>query len=695
MTYRAQRLEIALFLLILVIGAGLRLVALDSVPPGLTHDEADHGVDAEGILEGRTPIYFTVGYGREPLFDYVTALVMLAAGRTFLASRITAALFGIGLMALVYGWVRHSTQNQWLALATMAGLAVSFWGVSTSRQALRSVTLPVLYMAAALAMRRGIRVAEDAPKPPADERPKAEIDRVWWFILAGLFLGLSIYTYLAARLMWLAFPAFFALLAITQPGVIRKAWPGLAVMLLAAAIVAAPLVAYLMQHPSAEVRISQLSGPIASLLSGNAEPLRQNLRAGLGMITIRGDDLWLYNIPGRPLLGPITSLLFYLGITIAVLSIFYPYFPARRGRASYDEAFRISSSNGFMLLTLVFGLIPAVITGVGASNTRVIGMQPALYYFPALAIMWTARWAYRQVGSEGSTAVWTTYGIMIIIGALITAYSYFGVWANARDVRVAYHTTLLETLHYLDRHPEIGPAVALSTITPGRFHDPAIAQMVLRRDDLNLRWFDGRSSFVMPQVDIASPVTYIFPEIARLDSFFQRILRRRGYENETILLRPGDFNRTVQVITWGNPVSFSAGFINEDIRVGDVLTLRTWVIEPEGPVRPGDEVRVVTWWIIDRRTSDELVLFTQALDGSSQVVAQQDLLTVPTSAWVSGDWFGQLHRFTIPTDTPSGPLRLIVGAYRLPDIVRLPMTSKDGQALGDNFTIGVIELTAP
>ncbi|MFW9894147.1 MAG: MFS transporter, partial [Candidatus Thorarchaeota archaeon] len=48
---------------------------------------------------------------------------------------------------------------------------------------------------------------------------------------------------------------------------------------------------------------------------------------------------------------------------------------------------------GSMLLTLAAGMLPALITGVGASNTRVIGMQPALYYFPALGVMWLADWA--------------------------------------------------------------------------------------------------------------------------------------------------------------------------------------------------------------------------------------------------------------------------------------------------------------
>ena len=47
--------------LILMVAALLRLVALDEIPPGLTHDEADHGLDAWGVVNGIRPRYLTVG----------------------------------------------------------------------------------------------------------------------------------------------------------------------------------------------------------------------------------------------------------------------------------------------------------------------------------------------------------------------------------------------------------------------------------------------------------------------------------------------------------------------------------------------------------------------------------------------------------------------------------------------------------
>ena len=67
-------------LLILLTAVFLRTYQLSSVPPGMTHDEADHGITAISILDGARDVYFTIGYGREPLFDYATAVLMSGLG---------------------------------------------------------------------------------------------------------------------------------------------------------------------------------------------------------------------------------------------------------------------------------------------------------------------------------------------------------------------------------------------------------------------------------------------------------------------------------------------------------------------------------------------------------------------------------------------------------------------------------------
>lgn len=690
-----NRTETILLILILLLAGGLRFIQLDSAPPGLTHDEADHGLDAVGVLEGVTPIYFTVGYGREPLYDYSTAPVMLLLGKTYLAGRVTAALYGMGLLLLVYAWVRLATQNPYLALATTAGLAVSFWGVSVSRHALRTITLPVTTMAATLAMWTGIGVKQgDDGEPiyvPGSIRPQIEIVGWGWFALAGVFLGLSFYTYLAARLMWLVFPAFFIFLSITQHGVIRRVWPGLLIMLAVAALVAAPLAVYLFNNPTAEVRIGQLSGPLDALLAGNFEPLLTNVRAGLGMITVSGDDLWLYNIPGKPLLGPFFSLLFYLGFSLAVISILYPYRPVKMGRRTTNEAFLISSSNAFMLLILLIGLTPAMITGVGASNTRVIGMLPALYYFPALAVIWLADQATRHVGESGHKAVWVAFGVLILYLTGQTYHNYFDIWNNDPDVRVAYHTTLVETLDHLDTHPTLGPDIALSSITPGRFHDPAVAALHLERTDLALRWFDGRSALSIPASEDAH---FFISDFARPTSLLADWLTAHSAEVDRIALRPDDRNRTVIVSQFTDTELLRQS--NSIITAGELLSLIDHGITPSSDtIQAGDTIELLTFWRVEDTTTQEIVLFTHVLDEQGQLIAQQDLLGVPPTSWYPGDIIAQHHTLILPADLPPQSVTLFVGAYTRAELTRLPLATPDGSLVGDSYPLLSIEVAVP
>ena len=84
---RKQR-RYAWLVIILLVASALRFHDISNVPPGMTHDEADHGLDAWGVVQGERPIYFTVGYGREPLFDYSTAVLMSFMGPSYLAGRL-------------------------------------------------------------------------------------------------------------------------------------------------------------------------------------------------------------------------------------------------------------------------------------------------------------------------------------------------------------------------------------------------------------------------------------------------------------------------------------------------------------------------------------------------------------------------------------------------------------------------------
>src|SRR3990172_5548143 len=80
---------------VLLIAAAFRLIALNDVPPGLHHDEVIIGQVAKDILRGHLAIYFTPGYGHEPLYHYLLAGMFAAMGATDFALRLTSAFVAI------------------------------------------------------------------------------------------------------------------------------------------------------------------------------------------------------------------------------------------------------------------------------------------------------------------------------------------------------------------------------------------------------------------------------------------------------------------------------------------------------------------------------------------------------------------------------------------------------------------------
>ncbi|HET6443028.1 MAG TPA: glycosyltransferase family 39 protein [candidate division Zixibacteria bacterium] len=650
--------------LILLVAAFLRLAALDEIPPGLTHDEADHGLDAWGVVNGVRPLYFTVGYGREPLFDYSTAGLMTFLGPSFMAGRLAAAFFSLILVAGTYAWIRRSFNGR-VALLAAAGVAVSFWAVMTGRQALRSVTFPALFALAAYFYwtalsnsGRGRYSGQDSKSRSLDLRSPTSS-----FLIAGIILGITFYAYLPARIMWVIFPAHLFFVLLFNRPLFSKTWRGTVLMLVAAILIAAPLFIFLATNPGAEVRLDQLSGPLEAATRGDFEQLLANAAGSLKLFMVEGDILSRYNIPGRPFLSIPMAVLFIIGLIIAAWWVITGIKNRHLiGRAS--PAF-------FALIWLVVGLSPALITGPDASTTRVIGMLPVLYLFPAipLAGLLDSELIPRRISS----------GLVIALFAIVftlTVRDYFAIWANDPEVRVQYETSLVSALRYLDAEAE-GPA-AISNTTPDRYHSPSVALLTVENPDLSLRWFNGHHSLIAPEGDEGITIfTGFAPLNPDLEPYFAAELR------EVIPLRTTDIDRPVLVYSTDGPSmadTWQDEFQDEIISpsesttpvlFGEAAEFLGYDLQTQSPT-PGSEVRLATLWRV-RQPLENAVLFTQVIGQDGLPIAQADRLDVPGYYWHPGDVFIQLHRFQLPESTQPGEYTMIVGLYTRPDLVRQPV----------------------
>jgi 4-amino-4-deoxy-L-arabinose transferase-like glycosyltransferase len=676
--------ERALLILILCLAAALRLWQLDSAPPGLTHDEASNGHDAAAVLQGVRPIYFTVGYGHEPFYPYSVAMVMSLLGSTDIALRLTTVGWGLALILLSYGFTRRLF-GPLPALLAAAWMAVSFWCVMTSRVGLRAVTLVVTFTASAYCFWLTI---------PLSRR------RWMWLSLSGIFLGASFYTYMASRATWAVYPLFLVYLLALRLFGVNSEWKrqlvGVAVLLLIAALVAAPLAHFLITHPEIEQRIGQLSAPLEQAARGDFSGLWRNVSRSLPMFTFRGDPLWLYNIPDRPLLDVVGGPLFYAGIFVCLWNWRDPRYT-------------------FLLIWLIVGVSPALATGPDATVLRSIAIQPVVFIIAALALATVFRFLYRRSGRWGRVVEIGSVVALIIAVGFSTAHAYFDIWMEHRDVRVAYHHALVQQVRYLDAQPA-GGTVAFSSIYPGRFHDPYTAETTLRRNDLALRWFDGRFSLVFP---VEGESRVIVPAIAPLDEALEPIFEEHGSHIHTEYLRPDDLIPRFDVyrfdaasalaaflplvkdppVYWSPSDVFSADEPQAayeplvlPVDVGGVVELISYDLRTP-VIGPGEVMELLTVWRVRAHFPPEAIIFTHLLDHDGQVVGQMDLLSVPSWHWQPGDVFVQLHRFPVDASAPPGLYHLEVGIYTHKDLTRLPVIANSVE-IDDRVLLRPVEVTS-
>ncbi len=281
---------------VLLIAAVMRLVFLQDVPPGLSQDEVLNADIVSFIRHGYHAFFFREGYGHEPLYHYWSVPFQVLFGDNILSIRLPAVYLGLLLVALTMRWAKREF-GPFAAVAAGIGLAISWWPVIFSRIGLRPIMEPVLLLLFAWFWPR----------------------RPW---LAGLFLGLSLYTYTGARVLFLLPVLLFLywLLAgrwmlvsrqkLFSWQVPRPAGIGTHCLARSAPACFAAWPSPCGHDPTLQQRVQQLEGPLTALQRGDLQPILQTSMATLGVFSFTGDPRWTYSLPGRPLFDPFTSLVF-------------------------------------------------------------------------------------------------------------------------------------------------------------------------------------------------------------------------------------------------------------------------------------------------------------------------------------------------------------------------------------------------
>jgi len=641
----SRRQEWAAITLILLLAATLRGWMLGQVPPGLEHDEVDHWLIARQILAGRHAIYFTAAYGHEPLYHYIQASTLALLGDHWLGLRFTSVAFGLIGLSVTYVLTRRLF-GATTALLTAGWLALAFWPLFYARVGLRAISLPVVAGLSAYFLFRAI-----APQTALAPSSGAKKPLINW-LLAGLFLGLSFYTYMASRILPALLVVLLVYLRFVSPTP-RLRPAHLAVFALIATLVSAPLVIWLATHPGAEYRIAEVREPLDRLFRGDPSLVWRNFIANLKFFTISGDPWAHQNIPHRPVFtDPLNAALFYAGVGVAVWRWRDPRY-------------------GFLLLWLGGALIPSSVTTVPPNSVRNILGLPVTFVFPALGL--GGFYTRLKTGHRFSFAArWPMLLLPLILTGILTGRDYFGRWPRDETVRYFYQADLNAIGQRLDDLP---PSVqtAVAGLSVASMDGPTL-ELATRRDVDDVRLCDVRETLIVPTGDHAC---LFVPQIVPFDPDLQaRLLawgaaaQRDSLSSFTAFCITRDFTpeqdlETTAALPTGAPVALPVSFGGQLELIG-----YEWL---QPALTPGGNLALLTYWRVQEPPPTPLKIFVHLTGVSSVPIAQHDGLGSLPQTWSAGDLVVQKHVIPIPVDLPVGRYALWLGMYDPSTSIRLPV----------------------
>ena len=347
--------ERALVLALLLLGAGLRLWNVGVVPPGLYHDEAQHGLDALEVLEdGRLPLYFPANNGREPLFIYLVTVSVALLGRSPMAIRLPAFFVGFLTLAATYDLAKvlwGQRAGRW----ALAVLACTFWHVHLSRVGFRAVLLPLFTALFLAQVARALRTR-----------------RYRHWLAAGALYGASWYTYMAARFTPVAMGVMVLYGLLFHCQQIRGMWRGALIFCIAALVVLSPLGIYTLIHPDIVLsRSGQVSILSPEINNGDLwGTLAKHILRTVEMFFVRGDRIWRHNLAWRPVWEPALGLAFVIGVGVAL------------------AGFRRNVGAALALLWTATMALPTLLAEDAPHFLRGVGVLPTAVLFPVLGLMW-------------------------------------------------------------------------------------------------------------------------------------------------------------------------------------------------------------------------------------------------------------------------------------------------------------------
>jgi hypothetical protein len=504
------------------------------------------------------------------------------------------------------------------------------------------------------------------------------------FIIAGLVFGLSAYTYSATRMLPFILIIFAIYLFFFNRAQFRRQGFNLGLALLIGIMIALPMAIHIATVPAAERRLGEVEGPLDALQRGEVTPLINSTLVTASMFIAKGDPEWLYNIPDRPTFDIVTGAIFYVGVFLCLRKFRQlPY--------------------AFVLIWLLIGLAPSMLTWPAASNSHGILAQSPAFLIAAVAMDAIA------MKAQSLTQARVMYGSIIagvlLIHSATSIDDYFNRWATDYTVRVEHQAGITATARYFGQHPSSTALVFSSgdvmhwnpwSVTAFRL----IAPMGYR----NARWFDARSSFIFPQgqTDLTLINAALDDAPAPLDARLIEDLfpvvepspLATDYFSATHLvssLNTRLMTLTQAAVSWpvGTPINRSAVL---PIAFEDRIELIGYDVR-RSIVQPGKNIRLTTYWRAKNIRLEPTSFFVHVSDEHGHIAAQWDGYNFAPQYVQAGDIIVQVHFIPISLDFAEGTYQLELGLYWPTETgqPRVPIMI-DGRPVADRVLLSSVQV---
>lgn len=669
-----------LLLLLLGLAIVLRLWQIDRLPPGFHFDEAFEGLEAWRILTEPTyrPLFLLGNFGVPPLNAYANALMFgvftwFGGSPGPIAMRLTAALFGVVGVAVLYGLaheLRHVSQGRarpspLFPLFAAATLAIMRWHIHFSRMGIEPIMVPLEWSAATALFLYGRRTGHR-----------------YSFVGSGVVLAAGMYTYQGAwiipflmipTLLWLFLqPGCMAktqaagATAVADPSLARqerrRLWQGAVLTAGVALLLVTPLAWFVSQH----FELILLRPAQLSIVGSTASPADNSIGSALwatakmfGPFGMPGDSDPRRNVPGLPALSFWLAWPFYLGLVLALRWIKQP-------------AYAIPWI-GFIGL-----LLPGIFSEYAPHFHRILGAAAPTALFCGLGLDWLWHWRIQRATGVRWAAI-----LLLLAGGVTESYNYFSRWARLPDLYYAFDVGLWQVGQFIATQPSTTPVY----LTP-RTADHATLAFAWTTHGAGQGGerprtpvtFDGRAIF--PLTAPVAPTDELYAVIEHED-FRTRLLLPGIFPTAPVATTFNDSQGNVYARVYRRLAGTEAQRSPQQplaVTLGDGISLLGYDVQP-ATLKAGDVLYLQLHWRITAPPGADWTVFTHLLtrddSGKATLVAGHDSRpgngSLPTTRWQPGWRILDEYQIALPSELAPGDYELAIGLYQ-PGGAQLPAT---------------------